>query len=183
MTFKFALIAAIILHVLLGFFLLVDINKHSSPTPMLHAYVSLQRQVNHKNMGYQRINQSLQTATPVVKYGKQGNLARPLISSKSQAAGNNKKLVVRLLLLLHQKIQANLHYPITATSLNKNGVTTIIFTLTMQGEIKHIHIKKSSGVAELDHIAVSTLQAINPINDVSHYLIKQQTFVINIEFN
>lgn len=58
----------------------------------------------------------------------------------------------------------------------------IVLTLCMNGDVRDIQIKHSSGISYLDHLALQATQGISPVN-ISHFkLEKNETFVVSMVF-
>jgi protein TonB len=99
-----------------------------------------------------------------------------------QAAAKQQGQVNPLLLLLHDQIQQNLSYPLSAKLLTEQGITRLRFAMDRQGTISKISIVKSSGYPDLDQAAITTLQNISPLSNAANYLQQPQYFEIDIEF-
>src|SRR3990167_4826199 len=87
-----------------------------------------------------------------------------------------------LLILIHNLIREHQHYPRAAQILGKEGDVNLAFTLSPNGQIRHIVILHSSGNTSLDNAAYYAVQAIHPIAIANRYLQQEKTLTVWVHF-
>ncbi len=97
------------------------------------------------------------------------------------AAGNNIPLST-LVEMLHNAIEQKQHYPESALQLEREGKTTVMFTLFPDGSIKNLHIVTASGTESLDEAALQAVNDAVPFKNVGKYLSTSAEYQVKISF-
>lgn len=129
--------------------------------------------LNHKKMLTVNKKQTLSQNKPSPKKTKQQQV-------ESGEVGGMP--VNQLLQLLHAKIAAHQHYPVTALEMGREGRVTIGFILTPTGDIHDLHVIHSSATPALDEAALAAVREAMPFKQIGKWLHIAQTFTIDIVF-
>lgn len=184
MNFKLALSCAIGLHVFLLFLILENRPIENFTGNYMLVYLQQNSLVVKKNLGMQQKNISGSQSQQQYLATASGSISQLKIDSKpsSQTAGDNKKLTDSLVLLLHNKIQSELIYPISAELLQQHGTVRLGFFLHKNGLINQMTVIKSSGYSLLDKAALDAVQRISLSKTTLNTLQQDRYFVISIDF-
>ena len=106
----------------------------------------------------------------------------PTHTSPSQQVAVKGKEMPALITLLHTAIEHAQHYPASAEETEREGRTTLSFTLHQNGMIDDVKILHSSGTKSLDYAALSAIHTAAPFQRVDRYLKTDQTFNIDVVF-
>ncbi|HEX2549315.1 MAG TPA: energy transducer TonB, partial [Gammaproteobacteria bacterium] len=106
------------------------------------------------------------------------NISTP---EQSQKAGNGNP-TSELVTLLHAAIQAQQKYPDNALQMEREGKTTLSFTLYPDGSIKSLKMLNSSGTSTLDEAALTAVNAATPFKGIDKYLKNPEEFQITVAF-
>jgi TonB family protein len=87
-----------------------------------------------------------------------------------------------LLAILHAAIQQQQHYPPSAMQMERQGKTTVKFTLLPNGNIQNLQIIKSSGTDSLDKAALAAVQEAVPFKKIDKYLQTSHEFSVDVVF-
>ncbi len=87
-----------------------------------------------------------------------------------------------LLTLLHTAIQTQQQYPQSALQMEQQGRVTLSFVLFANGQIKNLHLTKSSGIFSLDEAALTAVQHAIPFKQVDQYLKNSREYTIDVVF-
>lgn len=80
-------------------------------------------------------------------------------NSASNTQKNNNDEILKT--LLNAELAKHFYYPRSAQRKNREGNVILAFTINSDGEIKNIHINKSSGYTILDNAAIKALRKID----------------------
>jgi len=130
-----------------------------------------------------------QTATPVVPHAialhtqqkTQQNQPKQTASVRTRAALKGAPMP-ELIALLHTAIQKAQRYPASAQEMEREGRTTVGFTLYQNGTISDLAILRSSGTNSLDSAALAAVNDAAPFPQVDRYLPAAQTYQIDVVF-
>ena len=183
MNFKLSFVIAIALHLLLFSFIIWAFTKTTISKPVVNAYIFQRDFVQHADLG-ERLHNRLKLQTQSIKLNNKGNEQATItsVADASQSAGKAKNPPREIILLLHNKIQKALYYPLSAELLNEQGTVKVGFLMKSSGEIIKPKVVKTSGHRDLDEAAIQTLRGASPVDGVRKYLLQQKSFVINIQY-
>lgn len=99
----------------------------------------------------------------------------------SKKSGNHLP-ISQLLALLHAAIQKHQHYPASALQLEREGNTTVNFTLFPDGHIEKLKMITASGTNALDEAALLAVKNASPFSGVDRYLTDPQEYQITVSF-
>lgn len=88
-----------------------------------------------------------------------------------------------LLALLHEAIQKQQQYPLSAQQMERKGRTTIQFTLATNGSVSNLKIAKSSGTNSLDEAAMAAVRDASPFQHIEKYIQNSQEYAIDVVFD
>lgn len=103
--------------------------------------------------------------------------------SRSTVAASNENQTNALLALLHEAIQKQQEYPISAQQMGRQGRVTVSFILKPNGQITQLHIVRSSETASLDEAALSAVSKAAPFIGVDKYFTRPQVYSIDVVFD
>lgn len=87
-----------------------------------------------------------------------------------------------LLVLLHNAILAQQHYPASALSMKRHGTVQIGFVLQPDGTAHAIELLQSSGTSSLDQAALQAIKQASPFVGVGAYLAQNKHFSLDVVF-
>jgi TonB family protein len=100
--------------------------------------------------------------------------------NQNQTTLSEKNEEQPILTLLHNAIAEKQTYPEEALASQQSGIVTIGFMLYPNGELKKIHLVKSSGISELDNAAITAVKSVSAVPHVSRYLEQANYFFIDV---
>lgn len=201
MTFKEVFVVSIILHsFFLASFVYFSFQSKSVPTgtvSVLNVHLAmtgviskqqelskwqpLESKYKHKNTtSVKKIS-----ASEKVRFFKQmKKVTHNANASKQHFLPSFKKRghVNDLMILLHNLISRQQHYPKAALLLGQQGDIEVGFTLRENGQIKNIRILHSSNHPLLDNAALRAVQGISPVLNAVAYLHKEKQISVWVHF-
>jgi TonB family protein len=94
----------------------------------------------------------------------------------------NSKPVPELVAMLHAAIEQTQRYPASAEEMEREGRTTLAFTLFSNGSIQNLKILSSSGTQSLDYAALAAVNEAVPFQQVGRYLQGAQDYQVDVVF-
>lgn len=193
---KSSWLISIVIHCMLLVALLLTINHQTTYTIPGHTHIiSAYLQVEKKSFSSRAPHLSSRAqprdlkanASPSVKMAKSNSAHHyPRKQIHQQTIPQNQTIsgaeLNQLITLIYQTINKHKVYPEEAASLQQQGKVIVTFTLHPNGLITHLHIQHSSGYADLDQAALTTLENSNPIHGVNKYLHQTQNFSLPIAY-
>ncbi len=105
------------------------------------------------------------------------------VSKQAEAHHEQQKQNLALLALLHQAIQQQQEYPLSAQEMGRQGRVIVRFMLNIDGHIDQLRIMQSSATNSLDEAALAAVRKAAPFAGVEQYLNTPQEYSIAIVFS
>jgi len=118
---------------------------------------------------------------------RQTSVATPTLDDPAQnpAGAADERDHLRLLELtdrLHQAIERQKRYPLSAHRLGREGTASVAFRLRPDGAIDDLEVAASSGEPALDRAAMRAVSGISPFGEARAYLDTSAPFRVDIAF-
>jgi len=176
---------SLLLHCVL--FFNIYFYKHETTLPIIETIIMPSfSEIKIENFTRKNVNKIIETPQKNSHQIEKSNITNKMISPQ-----HVENLVLRheesplvknkLLIMLHQAIQQTQVYPQSAIHLNREGTSTIRFTLSPNGIISNLMMMKSSGTDVLDQAAMRAVKTAR-YHDVILYLKYPEEFSVSVEF-
>ncbi len=86
------------------------------------------------------------------------------------------------MILLHNLISQQQHYPNAALLLGQHGDIEVGFTLFPNGRVQEVRVLHSSKHQLLDNAALRAVQAISPVSNAHEYIHEEKSMSVWVRF-
>lgn len=189
MKYSHSLTASVTAHLLLVFFVCYQLNM---ATPV--KYGNNEREIissyliSTPAVVADAKPESKQLITPITKHAIALQIKNKVANKMAKQTEAHQRSAIKgapmpeLIALLHAAIQKAQHYPASAQEMEREGRTTVAFTLHKNGSISDLQIQHSSGTSSLDNAALAAVSDAAPFPQVDRYVRTAQAYQIDVVF-